>query len=72
MNKQNFRLLKLGLENLEKNLSEKTTILDEQHKMKMKEDIILSFDEMSEIYQSLQDLERADLFDFGRFNGNDS
>ena len=72
MNKQNFRLLKLGLENLEKNLSEKTTILDEQHKMKMKDDIILSFNEMSEIYQSLQDLERADLFDFGRFNGDDS
>jgi len=49
-----------------------TTNLDDGHKMKMREDISLVFQELEQVYQQLSDLELADLVDFknlGRFDG---
>ena len=48
-----------------------STFESEKHRMKMREDYS-SFGQMNEVYEDLQDLERADLFDLrncGEFDG---
>lgn len=54
--------------NLEK-YAKVSTIGEEKHRMKMKEDFSSDYADMSAVYQELLDLEFADLLDFQNFNG---
>lgn len=71
-----FHELEKRVEEIEKeygsleNFVVNSTITDEKHRMRMEEQNLSTYKEMSLVYQSLSDLELADLFDFQKLAGS--
>lgn len=65
-----FRPLMERVESIEKNYGSfvdwviSTTYLDEEHRMKMEDELFSTFAELEKVYQELSGLELADLLDF--------
>ena len=80
MEEKVFRSTLEKVENIEKefgtleNYAKKSTNLDEKHRLKIEDDYSSIFQDLTQVYDDLRELELADLFDFqnlyGRFDGD--
>ncbi len=56
------------------NFVKSTTNLNDEHRLRIEEDFSSTFQDMSQVYNEIQELELADLLDFqkiyGRFDGD--
>ena len=79
MEKNVYRKLLNKVKNIEaqqslENFVKNSTNFDDEHRLRIEEDYSSTFQEMSQVYENLRELELADLLDFqkiyGRFDGD--
>ena len=79
MEKNVYRKLLNKVKNIEaqqslENFVKNSTNFDDEHRLRIEEDYSSTFQDMSQVYENLRELELADLLDFqkiyGRFDGD--